>query len=134
MSIPTSERYPALQESRRLGAFGVPAAPFFRASVELPKPLPEQEGPDFDAILNSASVSHQFVCIHPYRDGNGRVSCLLMNLVLFGQYPPGYLKGDKKGRHRYGQALRRADRSNLRPLACLVCVSLIEIYEKMIVR
>jgi len=43
-----------------------------------------------------------------------------------------YLKADKKGRHRYSQALRRADRGNLFPLASLIAISLKEVYEKII--
>jgi fido (protein-threonine AMPylation protein) len=86
----------------------------------------------YDPILVAAKVSHGFVAIHPYTDGNGRVSRLLMNLVLWGHFPPVYLKADKKGRHRYSQALRRADRGNIKPLAALIAMSLIEIYQKLL--
>ena len=55
-----------------------------------------------------------------------------MNLVLAGHFPPVYLKADKKGRHRYSQAVRRADRGNIEPLAALIAMSVIEIYEKML--
>jgi fido (protein-threonine AMPylation protein) len=88
--------------------------------------------PENDLILIAANVSHRFACIHPYRDGNGRVSRLLMNLVLRGHFPFVYLKADKKGRHRYSQSLRRADRGNIKPLASLICMSLIEIYQKLL--
>ena len=86
----------------------------------------------YDPIMAAAIVSHRFVAIHPYADGNGRVSRLLMNLVLWDHFPPVYLKADKKGRHRYSQAIRRADRGNLKPLAALIALSIIEIYEKML--
>jgi fido (protein-threonine AMPylation protein) len=86
----------------------------------------------YDPILKAAEISHKFVRIHPYIDGNGRVSRLLMNLVLWGHFPPVYLKADKKGRHRYGQALKRADRGNIQPLAALIAMSLIEIYKKIV--
>jgi fido (protein-threonine AMPylation protein) len=86
----------------------------------------------YDPILRSAKVSHQFVRIHPYHDGNGRVSRLLMNLVLWGFHPPVYLKADKIGRHKYGQALRRADRGNVEPLACLIASNLVRTYERLI--
>jgi Fic family protein len=86
----------------------------------------------YDPIMAAAIVSHRFVAIHPYPDGNGRVSRLLMNLVLWDHFPPVYLKADKKGRHRYSQAIRRADRGNLKPLAALITLSIIEIYEKML--
>jgi fido (protein-threonine AMPylation protein) len=86
----------------------------------------------YDPILTAAKVSHRFVRIHPYCDGNGRVSRLLMNLVLWQHHPPIYLKADSKGRHRYGQALKRADRGNIEPLACLIAQSLVEVYEMLI--
>jgi Fic family protein len=86
----------------------------------------------YDPIRKAAEASHRFVRIHPYHDGNGRVSRLLMNLVLWGHHPPVYLKADAKGRHRYGQALHRGDRGNAEPLACLIAMSLIEVYEKML--
>ena len=86
----------------------------------------------YDPVLMAAKASHQFVSIHPYFDGNGRVSRLLMNLVLWGHFPPVYLKADKKGRHRYAQALRRADRGNLEPLAALIATSLLEIYDRIL--
>ncbi len=87
----------------------------------------------YDPILMAAKTSHRFVQIHPYKDGNGRVSRLIMNLVLWGHHPPVYLKADGKGRHRYSEALKRADRGNLEPLACLIAMSLAEIYEKLAV-
>jgi fido (protein-threonine AMPylation protein) len=86
----------------------------------------------WDYIMLAARFSFRFVRIHPYSDGNGRVSRLLMNLLLFSHDPPVYLKADKKGRHRYSQALRRADRGNLEPLASLIALSLKEIYSKII--
>jgi hypothetical protein len=86
----------------------------------------------YDPIETAARTSYEFVRIHPYSDGNGRVSRLLMNLVLWGHHPPVYLKADKKGRHRYVQALRRADRGNIKPLACLIAMSLVSIYAKYI--
>jgi Fic family protein len=86
----------------------------------------------YDQITIAARMSHRFVSIHPYEDGNGRISRVLMNLVLWGHFPPVYLKADAKGRHRYSQALRRADRGDFEGLGALICLSLIEIYEKML--
>ena len=86
----------------------------------------------FDPIMEAARASYRFVCVHPYADGNGRVSRVIMNLVLWGHFPPVYLKADRKGRHRYGYALGRADRGDLTPLASLIAMSLIEIYERIL--
>jgi hypothetical protein len=87
---------------------------------------------NYDPIMVAAKTSYSFVRIHPYADGNGRVSRLLMNLVLWQHFPPVYLKADKKGRHRYIQALRRADRGNITPLACLIAMSLESVYERLL--
>lgn len=86
----------------------------------------------YDPIMMAAKSSHRFARIHPYHDGNGRISRLLMNLVLWGHHPPVYLKADRTGKHRYLQALKRGDRGNVEPLACLIAKSLIEIYEKLL--
>jgi fido (protein-threonine AMPylation protein) len=85
-----------------------------------------------DPIMAAARVSHRFVVIHPYADGNGRVSRLLMNLVLLNTHLPVPLKADSDGRHKYIQAIRRADNGNLEPMACLIARSLIEAYNKTI--
>lgn len=85
-----------------------------------------------DPILNAAKLSYRFVSIHPYSDGNGRISRLLMNLILWiSEYPPIYLKADKKGKHRYSVALLRANRGNFKPLASLIALSLNDIYDKL---
>ena len=84
----------------------------------------------YDDILKAAEISYKFVHIHPYRDGNGRVSRILMNLLLHSQsHPPVHLKSNPKNRKRYIWALRRANRGNLKPLACLIALALKENYD-----
>ncbi len=90
-------------------------------------------GAPFDRVYAAAKTSYEFVRIHPYTDGNGRVSRLLMNLVLLPDYPPIYLKADREGRHRYIQALKRANNGgNLDPLASLISISLIISYQRLL--
>lgn len=62
----------------------------------------------------AAILHHRFVEIHPFIDGNGRVSRLLTNLFLIAQgYPPVVLKIEDRG--KYYRFLRAADAGNLRP-------------------
>lgn len=56
----------------------------------------------------AAILHHRFVEIHPFIDGNGRVSRLLTNLYLIAQgYPPVVLKTQDRG--KYHRFLRAAD-------------------------
>ncbi len=59
----------------------------------------------------AARLHHRFVEIHPFIDGNGRVSRLLTNLYLIAQgYPPIVLKIEDRG--KYYRFLRAADAGN----------------------
>lgn len=95
-------------------------------------PLSAAFGNSSDIVMAAAKFSHRFVAIHPYNDGNGRISRALMNLVLCGQHPFVALKATtSKSRRRYYYSLRRADRGDLRPLACLIAISLVGTYEQI---
>lgn len=86
----------------------------------------------YDPLMVAARVSYRFVRIHPYLDGNGRVSRLLMNLVLTMHHPMVSLSPRAKERHRYREAIRRADRGKLEPLACLIGIAVSDTYERML--
>ncbi len=59
-------------------------------------------------LLLAALLHYRFVCIHPFDDGNGRVSRLLMNYVLFRHgFPPVIIKSSDKA--NYLRALNLAD-------------------------
>jgi Fic family protein len=62
----------------------------------------------------AACLHHDFVHIHPFTDGNGRVARLLMNVVLlrFG-YPMTTIR--RVDRKSYYDCLQRADKGNLVP-------------------
>jgi len=65
--------------------------------------------------LELAALAHyKFVYIHPFYDGNGRVSRLIMNLVLMqAGYPPVIINVDDK--HEYYQTLQMANDGDVRP-------------------
>jgi len=65
--------------------------------------------------LELAALAHyKFVFIHPFYDGNGRVSRLLMNLVLLQSgYPPVIINVEDK--HEYYQRLQMANDGDVRP-------------------
>lgn len=63
----------------------------------------------------AARCHHDFVLIHPFDDGNGRVARLLVNYVLLKTgYPPLIVRTEKKG--AYLAALQQADAGDLGPL------------------
>ncbi len=60
-------------------------------------------------IVLSAEMHERLVTIHPFIDGNGRTSRLLMNLILLQHgYPIAILKGDNDNRLKYYNALEKA--------------------------
>jgi len=66
-------------------------------------------------IIVSAIAQHQFVYIHPFKDGNGRVSRLLMNLILLKKgYPICNIKREQ--RSEYYEMLSFADVGLYEPL------------------
>lgn len=64
-------------------------------------------------IILSAEMHQRLVTIHPFIDGNGRTSRLLMNLILLQNgYPIAILKGDVANRLRYYECLELAQTQN----------------------
>ena len=82
---------------------------------------------DVEVLVAAAKVHYDFVLIHPFDDGNGRMARLLMNLVLikFG-FPPAIIRTEDKA--NYFAALRQADGGQLdvfvEYIAGSVCASL----------
>jgi hypothetical protein len=59
-------------------------------------------------VVAAALFHHRFASIHPFDDGNGRLSRILMNLILMQKgYPPVVIKMDD--RQNYYALLSRAD-------------------------
>ena len=63
--------------------------------------------------VEAAWLHHRFVRTHPFQDGNGRVSRLLMAYVYLCRGEPSPIISTE-GKPTYIQALRRADRGNLK--------------------
>lgn len=75
--------------------------------------------PDRTVLETAAYLHHRFVAVHPFLDGNGRVSRLLMNLYFIRQgYPPVIVQKDV--RKSYYDALRKADEGNDEPFTFFI--------------
>jgi len=71
-----------------------------------------QQKNDLHPLLLAAAFHYRFVAIHPFDDGNGRMSRMIMNLLLMQYgYPPVVIK--QQDRQAYYYALRQADAGDL---------------------
>jgi fido (protein-threonine AMPylation protein) len=74
---------------------------------------------DYNPVVRAAIAHHGFVMVHPFEDGNGRVSRLLLNMQLLRDgYAPAFLLREWKG--RYLAALGAADKGEHTPIINLV--------------
>lgn len=74
---------------------------------------------EVEPIKKAAFIHHEFVLIHPFADGNGRVARLLTNLFLMQNgYPPIILKKEDRG--KYYSTLQKADKGNISPFAIFI--------------
>ena len=82
----------------------------------------------------SAEMHERLVTIHPFIDGNGRTSRLLMNLILLqNSFPIAILKGDADNRLRYYGALETAQTENYKqPFIDLITENVKETMERII--
>lgn len=72
----------------------------------------EEEKKELHPVALAALLHYKFVCIHPFDDGNGRISRLLMNYVLFkNNLPPVVIKSAEK--KKYLSALNSADAGDI---------------------
>ena len=84
----------------------------------------EMEHPTLSIASFIAQLHHRFIVIHPFDDGNGRITRLWINYVLlrFG-YPPLVIKSEDK--RNYFAALQRADNIDIDSLAVYLGKALI---------
>ncbi|GEM_PF-181650 len=87
---------------------------------------------NYHPLVLASLFHYKFVAIHPFDDGNGRMSRLLMNFILMkNQFPPVVIKNED--RTAYYNALSYADAGDLKPFIEFVGENLIhslEIYLK----
>jgi Fic family protein len=73
------------------------------------------EAGDLHPLVLATDLHHRFAAIHPFDDGNGRMTRILMNLVLMRSgYPPAVLR--QENRPTYYGTLAQADSGDLEPL------------------
>jgi Fic family protein len=84
----------------------------------------EQGENKLHAVELAALFHYRFVRIHPFDDGNGRISRLLMNYILLGaNLPPVIIKShDKKN---YLRSLREADAGNPEAMIDYISIQLL---------
>ncbi len=85
-------------------------------------------------VLLSAELHERLATIHPFIDGNGRTSRLLMNLVLLQHgYPITILKGDAQSRLQYYAALEAAQtNNNKQPFLELIAANVKDTLERVL--
>ncbi|MBD3350902.1 MAG: Fic family protein [Candidatus Lokiarchaeota archaeon] len=76
-------------------------------------------------IKKASFIHHEFVRIHPFIDGNGRVARLLENFYLMKKgYPPIIIQ--KEDRKKYYKTLNKADQGDLSDFATFIAHSVNE--------
>lgn len=97
---------------------------FCRDLEERLRHLPAINDPDFleKLIELLAWTHHRFLWIHPFKDYNGRIGRLLMNMILLNfDFPPIELKVETRARRRrYITALQSADKGDFPLLEKLI--------------
>lgn len=81
----------------------------------------------------AAWISYEFACIHPFPDFNGRVSRLLLAMILKFKRVDIWItvRGDAKNKKRYLLALRHANRGNLDSYTTLIAMAMVHAGEQI---
>jgi Fic family protein len=83
-----------------------------------------------NSVITAADVHYDFVRIHPFDDGNGRLARLVMNFILMkAGFVPVVIFFEK--RREYLQALEKADQGDRDTFYAFILQSLLDTYELM---
>ena len=93
--------------------------------AELAKWLDSDEAEELHPVARAALFHHRFVEIHPFPDGNGRTSRMLMNILLMREgFIPAVIR--QENRPAYYGALAAADGGDPQPVVAFVANELAE--------
>ncbi|XP_060516098.1 protein adenylyltransferase Fic [Cylas formicarius] len=93
--------------------------------------LNSEEAHSMHPVRYAAIAHYKLVDIHPFVDGNGRTSRLIMNLILLkAGYPPVMIL--KEQREQYYQALKTANMGDVRPFVRFVAHCTLQILDMYI--
>ncbi len=93
-----------------------------------------KQNPEIHPVVVATLFHYEFVAIHPFADGNGRMSRWLMNLVLLQKYYPITVLKQQK-RNQYYAALQESDIGNFTDFVEFVAEAVLhslQIYQKAI--
>ena len=117
----------------RTGMVAVPGANFTPVrSSEIPVRLGdllimlERNPMEYVPVELASRFTHKFLVIHPFHDGNGRTSRLLLNLILMRSGYPILTNISYRERRRYIDALGEADLGNYSKLVNFIAMSVEE--------
>ena len=83
-------------------------------------------------ILRAAEFHYNLVAVHPFSDGNGRTSRLMMNYALMREnYPPALIEVSR--RSEYLAALDDANHGRVTPFAELIAESVVRALDQLLV-
>jgi Fic family protein len=102
-------------------------------NINFTKPMDYFNNDECVVFLTAAIISYEFVRIHPFPDFNGRISRILLMMILHLYRLPFYLtlRGNKKGRNRYLRALKSANSGDFKPYATLIAMNVVESFREI---
>ena len=93
----------------------------------------EESRKSMHPVVLAAEMHERLVTIHPFIDGNGRTSRLVMNLILLQHgYPIANIRGDSESRLKYYDALERSREDNKTAFIELVADSVKQMIERLL--